>query len=222
MSKSLVEYYPKYIEDDILLYSKILPELLKTTKTYTFKMYDKIFTSKRRSCVYSNQKRNIGIIGYNQTPIFPWKNAPKEIISIRNRLITEFDATIDYVLVHIYRNDQDYIGWHNDSEALNSDVFSISLGMSRRFLTRPYNSTSGVEKEYLLKSGDLIRMIKGCQSKYKHTVPKMKCSELKTLVIDNNIEIKGRATFVKLRELIEKHQIDTRRINMTFRSLELE
>ncbi len=221
MESNLIKHYHSYLgEDKDIIFARILPELLKTTKTYQFKMYDKLITTSRRSCIYTDQKEKVKRIGYEKTPKYSWDQAPKDIIDIKNQLIKEHNAVINYVLVHIYRNDTDYIGWHNDSEAMNSDIFSVSLGITRRFLMRPYNDKKSYTKEYILKSGDLIKMSRGCQQKYKHTIPKMKCSELKKLVTDLGYTIKGRVTFIKLRALIEKNNIDIKRINMTFRCLE--
>jgi len=66
------------------------------------------------------------------------------------------------------------ISWHNDKEALNTPVASISLGATRLFRFRDIKETKGWEYELNLKSGDLVYMKEGCQRKYKHAVPVQK------------------------------------------------
>lgn len=213
-----VKLHSNYILHPEKTRDAVLPSLLETTITYQFKMYNRVVTSNRRSCVYGNSKDNLNQIGYKQTPIFPWNKAPGDIQNIRTRIMKEFGTRIDYVLVHIYRDRHDYIGWHNDKEALNSDIFSLSLGIDRVFQVRDIDATKGFDEEYVLHSGDLVRMIAGTQTRYKHRVPKMKMKELKALIIKNMVEIpKGRLSFKVLDALVEKYNIDTRRINMTFR-----
>ncbi len=77
----------------------------------------------------------------------------------------------------MYRNGLDTIGWHNDKEALNTPVVSISLGATRKFRFRKIKDKEGkinkvgYEKELLLKSGDCLFMKDSCQKIYKHCVP---------------------------------------------------
>ena len=77
-------------------------------------------------------------------------------------------------MTHIYRNGTDYIGYHNDREAINTPVISISfapLGVTRKFRFRKIEEKSGWIKEFHSGHGDLLIMKAGCQKKYKHSVP---------------------------------------------------
>ena len=228
-SNHLICHYKDYLgknvkENDKCGYNKfydsILPAILKTTSTHDYTIYGKTITTKRRSCVYTDHKTELQNIGYKKTPLYFWSEAPIEIINLREKIEHEFKVQIDYVLVHIYRDRNDKIGWHNDSEALNSDIFSFSLGISRSFEIRPYSDTKGVEKTYWLEAGDLVHMKTGCQQKYKHRAPPMKIKELRNLVEEKIQLPKGRITYKVLDKLIEDYNIDTKRINMTFRKLD--
>ena len=79
--------------------------------------------------------------------------------------------TYDYVLVHIYYSGKGSIAYHNDSEAMNSSIASVSFGSTRKFRFRKIGKTKGWDHEFRLGSGDLFMMYKGCQSKYMHSVP---------------------------------------------------
>lgn len=94
------------------------------------------------------------------------------------KLKTKFNAC----LVNLYRDGNDYIGWHSDKEAisklkLSTHVASVSLGATRIFRFREIPDTSGWKYEFNLGSGDLVHMYENeqginCQKVYKHTVPK--------------------------------------------------
>jgi len=76
------------------------------------------------------------------------------------------EPQISYVLMHIYRNGNDYIGYHNDKEAINMPVISLTLapnGVRRKFRFRKIGETAGWSKEFRLGYSDLLIMKSGCQ-----------------------------------------------------------
>ncbi len=110
---------------------------------------------------------------------YPWQSSPTAI-AIKHQVEEIIGDTYDYCLVNIYRDGNDCINYHNDSEALNSSVASVSLGAQRKFRFRPIASQTGWTWELELESGDLVFMhgpndeLKGCQRVFKHSVPKQK------------------------------------------------
>lgn len=56
-----------------------------------------------------------------------------------------------------------------------------------------------------------------CQEVWKHRVPPMLVSELKDILVENEVEVKGRASFKNYIELAERHEVNLARINLTFR-----
>lgn len=170
-------YYPSLF--DSKLFEPLYQDLLQKCKSYNIfiSQLGKEYPSRRISCTFANEnlekvKTNAKstLFGYQHLPFYTWESS-KIIFDIKNYLKEKFDESYDYCLAHIYRDGSDMINYHNDKEALNTDVFSISFGATRKFRFRKIEDTSGWEKEFELGNGDAIHMLKLCQRKYKHSVP---------------------------------------------------
>jgi len=77
------------------------------------------------------------------------------------------------VLVNLYRDGNDHLGWHADNEMVNGPeptIASISLGAERRFDFR-HNDTGEMVK-VLLPHGSLLVMSGLSQSCWQHRIPK--------------------------------------------------
>lgn len=168
-------YRKEYIEniDYDVFYDKMLALTKATFGTFMGKTYEVA----RRSCVFCDEETILKIksgskqFSYLDIGSYTWVKS--SIIRKIKRQVEEFTGeTYDYCLVNIYRNGTDYIPWHNDKEALNSGVVSVSLGQRRKFRLRKLSETTGFEKEFSLGQGDLLYMKPGCQANYKHCVPK--------------------------------------------------
>ena len=168
MAETFWTYIPQAF--DLGEYSENLwSDLYRLTQTYQRQFYGKPYITPRRSCVFTNlEERTDGIYKMDN---FNWEDS-KVIYAIKLTLEDVFDFEFDYCLAHIYRDGKDYIPWHNDKEALQSDVVSVSFGEKRKFRLRRLERTSGYEHEFLLGNGDLFIMHMGCQEVYEHTVPK--------------------------------------------------
>ncbi|HUR13464.1 MAG TPA: alpha-ketoglutarate-dependent dioxygenase AlkB [Mycobacteriales bacterium] len=99
---------------------------------------------------------------------------PAYLEELRARLAERYAVAIDSCLVNLYRDGGDAVAWHGDtvrkimSEPL---VFTVSLGVRRRFLLRRA-SGGPVERAYLPGEGDLIVMGGRTQHEWHHTVPR--------------------------------------------------
>lgn len=80
------------------------------------------------------------------------------------------------VLLNLYRNGQDYIGYHSDNErelGPNSVIASISLGAVRKFqLKSKRDKSQKVELDLL--PGSLVLMYGHCQRDWVHGIPRDK------------------------------------------------
>ena len=207
-------------------YDQLLPHLEVDCKIHYVTMYGKKFEARKISCMYGDEedhvdkKSDIGA-SYSGTPRYLWSEAPKEILEIKRKVEESFRFTPNYVLCHVYRTHTDYLGWHNDREALNSQIVSISLGAERRFRLRPIEDSSGYSREYLMKSGDAIHMIgPRCQHEYKHTLPEMTVKDLVRHLEGLGYVIEGRKTREKCERILLDEGIVIKRINLTFREYE--
>jgi len=98
-----------------------------------------------------------------------------ELREIRDRVEEETGIHFNSCLVNYYRDGEDYIGFHGDKEVAPplNPVFTLSLGVSRRFIFRPYkNKNSEEDIEIQLDAGNAVLMIYETQKQYKHGIPK--------------------------------------------------
>ena len=101
----------------------------------------------------------------------PWH---PEVLALRDRLERETGAEYNCVLLNLYRDGRDSMGWHSDDEPELGElpvIASISLGQQRRFVLRARRDTSR-KFELTPASGSLIVMRGSLQRDWQHQVPK--------------------------------------------------
>lgn len=108
-----------------------------------------------------------------QLQALPWHPL---VMSLKDDLLDLTGVKFNAVLLNLYRDGQDSMGWHQDNEPELGDdpiVASISLGAERRFLFRnKHNQQKKVELK--LNNGSLLWMGSGVQKVWQHSVPKTK------------------------------------------------
>ncbi|MBB1270042.1 alpha-ketoglutarate-dependent dioxygenase AlkB [Shewanella sp. SR44-3] len=100
----------------------------------------------------------------------PW---PRLLANLRQRLQVELGLWFNGVLVNLYANGQETVGWHSDDEAeirKPSSIASISIGATRDFQIRHKRSQETFTLP--LASGDLLIMQPGMQQTWQHAVPR--------------------------------------------------
>lgn len=233
------QYIPNvFAEKDY--FSDLYDGLIDQVKSYTQTIYGKTSESKRISCVFTHKENactNFGFgvdakskgFSYFQTPIYEWANAPQLLLDVKNRVEHLCDIKWDYVLVHIYRDREDYIGYHNDRESLTLPVCSVSFGCTRMFEIKEKGKKGDKpDFRFELNNGDIFYMKgrenikdktqKGCQEVYVHRIPKISLGDIKEILDKNNISTEGvKRTYESYMKLINDGNIEMRRINMTFR-----
>lgn len=95
----------------------------------------------------------------------------------RLKAICEHEAGTPFnsVLVNLYRNGDDSMGWHADDEPeLGTEpvIASLSLGATRRFKFRHRRTREVIEHD--LTGGSLLVMSGASQSGWMHSIPKQK------------------------------------------------
>jgi alkylated DNA repair dioxygenase AlkB len=206
-----ISVYPDAISDVSI--NDILPEVLPLCRPSMFQMLGKEIEMHYVCCLFRLRDREIKNYYNSNMPIYT--DVPPIIKQIQKVTEERTNEEYTYVLVNVYRNTTDYLGYHRDRESLDGPVASVSLGMTRRFLIR-----DDVTKEVTtmhLRHGDLLLMHRGCQRKYKHSVPKMSIQDLIEHLLSCNIAIPdGRKTLTKLHDAVAKGNNNVR-VNLTFR-----
>jgi len=85
-------------------------------------------------------------------------------------------VTFNSVLLNLYRDGNDSMGWHSDNEpelGQNPVIGSLSLGGTRRFMLR-HRSGKSLKHSLELTSGSFLLMQGTTQHYWQHQVPKTK------------------------------------------------
>ena len=96
------------------------------------------------------------------------------VADLRDRLARWLDVRFNSVLLNLYRNGRDSMGWHADDEPELGDrpvIASVSLGAVRRFVLRS-RADHGRKIDLPLASGSLLVMSGDLQRDWQHQVPK--------------------------------------------------
>ena len=99
----------------------------------------------------------------------PWTPT---LARLRDRLDDDTGTTFNSVLLNLYRDGADAIGWHCDDEATlgtEPTIASLSLGSSRTFRMRRIRD--GYTVELGLEHGSLAVMYGESQSAWEHSIP---------------------------------------------------
>ncbi len=99
---------------------------------------------------------------------------PPAVAEIRAAVEDECGARFNGVLLNLYRDGADSMGWHADAEReLGKDplIASVSLGASRRFVLR-HRKRAAPAVEFELGGGSLLVMGGTTQHHWRHGIPK--------------------------------------------------
>jgi len=101
----------------------------------------------------------------------PWTPA---LELVRERVLSLTDCAFNSVLLNLYRDGRDGMGWHSDDEPeLGRDpvIASVSLGAPRRFCLR-HRRRKDQRLDVSLGHGSLLLMAGATQHHWVHAVPK--------------------------------------------------
>ena len=87
------------------------------------------------------------------------------------KLKRQFNANVVSIFCNLYENGSDHCPYHKDRYGCN--IFTLSLGETRDFLTKPDEKGTKSTK-YKLESGDLYFMHNDIHANHKHSIPKRK------------------------------------------------
>lgn len=124
----------------------------------------------RRVAWYGDPQARYAYSGLQHQPR-PWTPLLAEI---RQCVEAQTDASLNAVLLNLYRDGQDSMGWHSDDEAVlgrNPLIASLSLGGVRRFDLRR-KGEGRIAHSLELEHGSLLVMRGATQHHWQHQVAK--------------------------------------------------
>ena len=135
------------------------------------KFYGKTYPVPRKTAWYGYEGFNYSYSGINCFPEI-WT---KELLEIKNA-IEQFIPNEDFtsVLLNLYNNGNDKMGWHADDEkelGKNPTIASVSLGETRRF---DIKQNKDLHYKFELTSGSLLIMRGALQHNWVHQIPAQK------------------------------------------------
>ena len=114
-------------------------------------------------------KDTVGIDAENNNDWTP------ELLEIKNKVEQETQTAFNSVLLNLYRNGKDGVGWHSDraeSSGKNQVIASVSFGETRPFRLRHKTRKDVPVQEIALTHGTLLLMAGTTQTYWEHHIPK--------------------------------------------------
>jgi alkylated DNA repair dioxygenase AlkB len=124
----------------------------------------------RRVAWYGDPQANYTYSGLQHEPL-PWTPL---LAAIRQQVEAQVAAPLNAVLLNLYRDGQDSMGWHSDDESVlgrNPLIASLSLGGERRFDLRR-KGQGRIAHSLNLEHGSLLVMRGTTQHYWQHQVAK--------------------------------------------------
>ena len=174
-NKSKIIYIPNFISSSES--KKIYDDLINNPNWMqgTYQMFGKPVKTPRLLWAMRNESFDVPS-SYNVTG----NSIYSELVDkLKKKVEKRTKHEMNYAQLNYYRDGQDYIGWHSDSEVKKGDLIaSISLGAERKFSLRhkDYKTNKDIPKyNFKLGNGSLLLMDYNTANKYwKHCLPKMK------------------------------------------------
>ena len=138
------------------------------------RVFGKTHDQPRLTCYIGDEGLPYHYSGYDRYPI-PWRktiNRIRDMLEVSIREIKPEHPRLTSVLCNKYRNGQEKIDAHSDSEKdldIYAFIVSMSLGTERDFVL--LHKKTKKRTVLKLKPGSVILMGPGTQENYKHSVP---------------------------------------------------
>ncbi len=166
--KGKVVFYNNFIDESKSnkLYERIIKNIPLQHGIY--QMYGKEVKTPR--LLWAVKDKNYDIKdSYKITESSIWD---KKIEKIKTKVENIIKKNIKYAQINYYRDGNDYIGWHTDSEIKKGDLIaSLSLGATRKFQFKSILNSEQYEIE--LTNGSLIIFDESAgKLDWKHRIPK--------------------------------------------------
>ena len=166
-----LEYLPGFLNPDDA--DELLASLLAEVpwQRPVVQIFGRTFRSPRLAAWYGDMGAVYRYSGLVNEPL-PWLAS---LAVLRGRIEHRFGQPFNSVLLNLYRDGADSMGWHRDRElelGKNPTIASISLGGSRRFVLQHSRQVDMTRLELRPEHGSLLLMCGATQHFWRHCVPK--------------------------------------------------
>ncbi|MEZ4828121.1 MAG: alpha-ketoglutarate-dependent dioxygenase AlkB [Bacteroidia bacterium] len=135
-------------------------------------IFGKKIPQPRLSAWYGDSGKEYTYSGLSWSPL-PWTET---LMQIKSRIEQAFPGQVyNSVLLNLYRNGKDSMGWHSDDEVSlgkNPVIASVSFGETRQFQMRHKENKKETRFSLSLTHGSLLIMAKETQHYWQHQIPK--------------------------------------------------
>ncbi len=155
------------------LYDHLLNQI--AWQQYDIKLFGKSIPQPRLSAWYGDTGTSYTYSGLTLNPL-PFT---KELLTIKCKIEQAAETTFNSVLLNLYRDGNDSMGWHSDDEkelGQNPIIASLSLGSARTFIFK-HKHVKGLQVKQILEPGSLLIMQGNTQHYWQHALPKTKRAE---------------------------------------------
>ena len=181
--------------------NKLLESLLQNIKWQQdyIKIYGKKIPLPRLTAWYGEKPYTYS--GIKMQP-YPWND---DLLFIKKKIDEKSNVVFNSVLLNLYRDEKDTMGWHQDNErefGTNPVIGSVSFGSTRIFRLRHLEDYKNNKKQKIkttpieidLTHGSFFLMQGETQHKWQHEIKKIPAKKNDNLLFTNkkNEEIKKR------------------------------
>lgn len=166
-----VRFYPAYFspEESASYFEKLRESI--SWEQQEFRIFGKTVPMPRLIAWYGDEGKSYSYSGVTHHP-----NAwTKELLEIKARVEKAAETSFNSVLLNLYRDEKDSVGWHSDDEpelGKNPIIASVSFGGVREFQFK--HKTADLRQSIELTNGSLLIMAGECQHHWLHRIPKSK------------------------------------------------
>lgn len=134
-------------------------------------LFGKTHLQPRLTSWYGDEEK---VYSYSGITMYP-HDWIKPLIAIKDKIEPLTQVKFNSVLLNLYRDGKDSMGWHSDNEkelGKKPVIASVSFGAPRRFLLKPRDKKDNTRKEIILNHGSLLIMAGDTQEYWLHQIPK--------------------------------------------------
>ncbi len=167
-----IVFYPSFLDEQES--NRLLTELTETInwRQDWITIYGRSLPQPRLTAWYSEPGKSYTYSGITMipTPFTPI------LLDLKVKVEVVSGVVFNSVLLNLYQNGTDSMGWHSDDEpelGQNPVIGSVSLGGTRRFMLR-HRTEKSLKHKLELTSGSLLLMQETTQHYWQHQIPKTK------------------------------------------------